>query len=327
MANGDTKTESYLRVAAEGTRADIPTDTCCDTKTQSLILGVANRIMDVEDEVEELKNNPDVVDIVDTYQDLQDYDTSTLTDKDIIRVLEDSTHSNNSTFYRWNATTNQFDYIGEVSGGGGDGDSVYSTKTTSNANNGGAVYIGNLNASQEEQLDPTTTDNHYRYFYALPYDNPTSSQAPKNGSINILGECQGEGSIVLGLSAYDTYSGYYQTVIGEAAHSSQSSTVAIGFSAGTSAANSVAIGRAAVVDSSQCQNSVALGSYARATRKGEVNIGTNGNNLGYNNTDYRVIGGVHDGLDAHDAMTVGQANALIDAINTALSTNIPHIGS
>lgn len=116
MANGDTKTESYLRAAAEGARVDLPTDTCCNTKTQNLILGVANRIMDVEDEIEELENNPDVVDIVATYTDLQAYDTSGLTDKDIIRVLEDSTHGNNSTYYRWNASTNQFDFIGEISG-------------------------------------------------------------------------------------------------------------------------------------------------------------------------------------------------------------------
>ena len=114
MANGDTKTESYLRVAAEGTRADLPSDTCCNTKTQNLILGVANRIMDVEDEVEELKNNPDVVDIVDTYADLQAYDTQHLTDKDIIRVLNDETHDGYSTYYRWNTTTNQFDYVGKV---------------------------------------------------------------------------------------------------------------------------------------------------------------------------------------------------------------------
>jgi len=112
MASGDTKTESYLRVAAEGTRADLPSDSCCNTKTQNLILGVANRIMDVEDEVEELKNNPDVADIVDTYQDLQNYDTSTLTDKDIIRVLNDSTHNNMSTYYRYSTATGEFAYIG-----------------------------------------------------------------------------------------------------------------------------------------------------------------------------------------------------------------------
>lgn len=115
MANGDTKTQSYLRAAAEGSRADLPADTCCNTKTQDLILGVAERIMDVEDEVERLENNPDVVDIVATYQDLQNYDTSTLTDKDVIRVLQDSTHNNNSTYYRWSASTSQFDFIGEIS--------------------------------------------------------------------------------------------------------------------------------------------------------------------------------------------------------------------
>lgn len=113
MASGDTKTESYLRVAAEGTRADLPSDTCCNTKTQNLILGVANRIMDVEDEVEELKNNPDVADIVDTYADLQNYDTSTLTDKDVIRVLQDETHDGDSTYYRYSTSTGTFTYIGE----------------------------------------------------------------------------------------------------------------------------------------------------------------------------------------------------------------------
>lgn len=117
MAKGDTKTNQYLDIAANGTRADLPTDTCCETRSQTLIREVAERIIDVEEEVEQLENNPDVVDIVATYQDLQDYDTSGLTDKDIIRVLEDSTHDGNSTYYRWNAATSQFDYVGEISGG------------------------------------------------------------------------------------------------------------------------------------------------------------------------------------------------------------------
>lgn len=113
MASGDTKTNQYLDIAANGTRADLPTDTCCETRTQTLIRGVAERIMDVEDEVEEIKNNPDVVDIVPTYAALQNYDTSSLTDKDIIRVLQDETHDGDSTYYRYNAQSGTWTYVGE----------------------------------------------------------------------------------------------------------------------------------------------------------------------------------------------------------------------
>lgn len=80
-----------------------------------------NRIDDLEDglealqqEVEEIKDNPDVVDIVGTYAELQAYDTSKLGDKDIIRVLEDETHDNASTYYRWNKTASQWTFIGEA---------------------------------------------------------------------------------------------------------------------------------------------------------------------------------------------------------------------
>lgn len=117
MAKGDTKTQNYLDIAANGTRADLPGDGCCNTRTQDLILGVAERVMDVEDEVEELKNNPDVVDIVDTYADLQAYDTQHLTENDIIRVLQDETHSGNSTYYRFTKNPDTWTFIGEISGG------------------------------------------------------------------------------------------------------------------------------------------------------------------------------------------------------------------
>lgn len=113
MAKGDTKTNQYLDIAANGTRADLPTDTCCETRSQTLIREVAERIMDVEDEVEEIKNNPDVVDIVATYADLQAYDTQHLTDKDIIRVLQDETHDGESTYYRYNAQSGAWTYVGE----------------------------------------------------------------------------------------------------------------------------------------------------------------------------------------------------------------------
>lgn len=68
----------------------------------------------IEEEIEELRNNPDVVDIVDTYADLQAYDTSKLGDKDIIRVLQDETHDGASTYYRWDKPNSTWDYIGEA---------------------------------------------------------------------------------------------------------------------------------------------------------------------------------------------------------------------
>ncbi len=109
-----TKTQEYLAaLAGEG---ELPEAGCCMTTTQSLIYDAAVRVNALDEDVQELKSNPDVVDIVSTYQDLQNYDTSTLTDKDIIRVLSDSTHDNQSSYYRYNATTEQWTYIG--AGGG-----------------------------------------------------------------------------------------------------------------------------------------------------------------------------------------------------------------
>lgn len=124
MASGDTKTQQYLDIAARGTRADLQRG-CCNTRTQDLIMDVAERIITEEEtryredqilqsEIDEIKNNPDVYDIVATYADLQNYDTSTITDKDVIRVLRDETHDNASTYYRWDAADQEFDYIGET---------------------------------------------------------------------------------------------------------------------------------------------------------------------------------------------------------------------
>ena len=70
----------------------------------------------LQEEIDDLKNSPDVVDIVATYADLQVYDTSTLGDKDVIRVLVDETHDNESSYYRWDKTNSQWVFIGAVEG-------------------------------------------------------------------------------------------------------------------------------------------------------------------------------------------------------------------
>ena len=67
----------------------------------------------LEQEIEDLRNNTDVVDIVGTYAELQAYDTSKLGDNDIIKVLQDETRDNATTYYKWHKTTEVWEYIGE----------------------------------------------------------------------------------------------------------------------------------------------------------------------------------------------------------------------
>ena len=197
--------------------------------------------------------------------------------------------------------------------GGGGGDTVYSDKTTSNSSTGGAVYIGNLDSSQVEKSDPTTTDNHYKYFWALPGGNTAT---PVDSSVNILGDRSSQYGIVIGMGASSNPSAYYGVSIGASAstdNSNANNAVAIGNAAMVYSSNGIAIGRGSKVTNTSYENSVALGSFSQVGRKGEVNIGTGGNNMGYSNTDYRVIGGVHDGQDLHDAATVAQGNTLATA--------------
>lgn len=205
---------------------------------------------------------------------------------------------------------------------GGGGDTVYSTKTTSDSSTGGAVYIGNLDSSQVEQADPTTTDNHYKYFWALPGGN---SSTPVDSSINMLGDRASQHGIVMGAGASSSPLTYYSVAIGTSAsteNSAANSAVAIGQMSTVYSGNGIAIGRAAKVNNTSYQNSIALGSFAQVGRKGEVNIGTGGNNVGYNNTDYRVIGGVHDGQDAHDAATLAQGNTLATSAPTTATAGV-----
>jgi hypothetical protein len=116
-----------------------------------------------------------------------------------------------------------------------------------------------------------------------------------------------------------------QVQIGRDSNASGTQATALGSGTTASGIAGVAIG-------GECQaiaqNSVAF-AQGQATVQGEFNVGTsyNWSSGGYKGTAYRVIRGVHDGEQAHDAVTVGQINALIDAINSATNSNISHIGS
>lgn len=55
----------------------------------------------LQSQIDAIEAKSDVVDVVGTYQELEQYDTSELTARDIVKVLTDSTHNDKISYYRW----------------------------------------------------------------------------------------------------------------------------------------------------------------------------------------------------------------------------------
>ena len=66
----------------------------------------------LQEEIEEIWMSSDVVDIVGTFAELQQYDTQHLKDNDIIKVLNDETHDHQISYYRFNKAANTFSWVG-----------------------------------------------------------------------------------------------------------------------------------------------------------------------------------------------------------------------
>ena len=86
----------------------------------------------LQGQIDALAAASDVTDIVGTYAELQAYDTQHLNNNDIIKVLSDSTHDNQPSYYRFNKTAGTFSYIGSESAAytKAQSDSIFVTKTT-----------------------------------------------------------------------------------------------------------------------------------------------------------------------------------------------------
>ena len=347
MASGDTKTEAMLNALGNGGSAD-EFRGCCNTKTQQYILDAIDRVQNVEDEVEELKNNPDVVDIVDTYADLQAYDTQHLTENDIIRVLQDETHSGNSTYYRFTKNPDTWTFIGEVSSAGGaieltsaDYDypdanptgvalwrkpaGVYWTKqgvkvylsTYNNSASGFTIIVANSDYNYYTDIIViygAGSQNTYKAFKTVKATGAAEDTYTNQAFLleNRIQQTTGTSTTdvmsqnaVTSMMFADPSNGT-KIQIGQASYTSGASGIVIGKESTCVGNSSVVIGRSATTAGA---NSVAIGRNANATRSGEVNIGAGNTFYGYNGTSYRILGGVHDPVDNHDAATKGYVDA------------------
>lgn len=109
----------------------------------------------LQGQIDAISASSDVVDIVGTYADLQNYDTQHLKDNDIIKVLQDETQGNATTYYRWSTSTQTFTLIGQegpyYTKAGADAQFVPQTRTV----NGKALDSNiALNASDVSALGP-----------------------------------------------------------------------------------------------------------------------------------------------------------------------------
>lgn len=86
----DSGYQNASQVDSAITSKDYATNTKVDNETQNL-----------QQQIDAIVSKSDIVDIVGTYQDLLDYDTSSLLNNDVIKVLQDETHDNASSYYRW----------------------------------------------------------------------------------------------------------------------------------------------------------------------------------------------------------------------------------
>lgn len=98
-------------------KSEIPDVSNFATKTEisSEAINRENADLGLQEQIDAITSSSDVKDIVGTYTELQNYDTSTLGNDDIIKVLQDSTHNNAMTYYRWviSGSSGSWQYIGQ----------------------------------------------------------------------------------------------------------------------------------------------------------------------------------------------------------------------
>jgi len=120
-----TEVDSAIATAIAG--IDIPTKTsdltndgANGTSTYVEATALANEVSaregadnGLQSQIDALAAASDVTDVVGTKAALEAYDTSTLKDNDIIKVLQDESEDGATTYYRWSTTTQTFTLIGE----------------------------------------------------------------------------------------------------------------------------------------------------------------------------------------------------------------------
>lgn len=144
----------------------------------------------------------------------------------------------------------------------------------------------------------------------------------------------GSGSVAIGgggsaMQSGATSMGFGGVSIGRQTYGDQRSAIALGESSKTYSEYAVSLGGFSLVSGTNAKGSIALGAGTKIYNvAGLIQIGVNNESMGnptdygYGNTIYRVIRGLHDGVEAHDAATVAQGNTLATSAPTTSTVGV-----
>lgn len=165
--------------------------------------------LNLQSQIDSISSRSDVVDVVASYEELVAYDTSTLADNDVIKVLEDGTHEDAIAYYRWSTTTEAWSFIGlqgpyytisqtdtllagKSSTGHTHSVKINGVTKTIPASGGTAIDLGNYDtsgtASSAVSTHNSSSSAHSSLFNAKAPNTPTFSQASSRANLNGSGE-------------------------------------------------------------------------------------------------------------------------------------------
>lgn len=161
----------------------------------------------------------------------------------------------------------------------------------------------------------------------------TSSSEGTNGvEIGHDASATGNGSVSIGHGSAS--SGLNSTAVGKSTKVYSQSATSLGYTATSRGEGSLALGADSLAGNSNfssgavavgrgstatLQGSVAIGAYSNSTTVGVMDIGSTQTSYGYNNTNYRLLSGVHDPVNAHDAATKDYVDANAGGIYKAIT--------
>ena len=214
----------------------------------------------LQNQIDALSAASNVTDIVGTYAELEAYDTSKLNDNDIIKVLQDETHDDETTYYRWVKATSSFSLIGE--------EGPYYTKSAADQKFQDKLTAGS-NITIDADNEISATDTTYSNFTGTDGVDPgTAGLVPAPATTDAGKYLKADGTwdtVSAGPTVVQT-TGTSQTDV-----MSQVATSQMIYPSGYETSKTrIRIGSNSVANAN---NSVAIGSYANATGDGAIALG------------------------------------------------------